>query len=469
MNRPLKPPPDQPQRDQALDPARSVLVQAPAGSGKTDLLTRRFLRLLTEVEDPGQIVAITFTKAAAAEMRNRILGVLEKAAAEIEVAPQAVAPSAQTTISPSSRNDFSMATLAHRALTHSRNLNWNLLDLPAQLRITTIDAFCRELALQQPLLSGLGGGLDISNPATELHRRAARKALEAVGTTPNSNSDSLAAAIGDLLLWRDNNWQELEDLLVAMLKVRDRWMHDFLVDLNPDWDDLRARLERPFANAVRTALDRLMGLLDRVTGCRDEALALARFACEEPGAKSPRDLAELAELPASLDAGFQSVHEDCLKITAFLLTKDGTWRKEKGLTVNDGFPLPPEERPANLASALSSSASTPSTVLSPRSTLCATCLRPATPKTIGASSAPASCFSAAPPLNSRSSSPKPPWSTTPKSPRSRKTSSGVPTAFLRTPPSSLPTAYATCSSTNFKTPQPPPTPASRLSHRRMAR
>ncbi len=73
--------PDQRQREQALDAGRSILVQAPAGSGKTDLLTRRFLRLLSEVDEPGRIVAITFTKAAAAEMRNRILSELEKAAA----------------------------------------------------------------------------------------------------------------------------------------------------------------------------------------------------------------------------------------------------------------------------------------------------------------------------------------------------------------------------------------------------
>ena len=48
----LSAPPDQAQRIAALDPHRSILVQAPAGSGKTDLLTRRFLRLLAEVDDP---------------------------------------------------------------------------------------------------------------------------------------------------------------------------------------------------------------------------------------------------------------------------------------------------------------------------------------------------------------------------------------------------------------------------------
>ena len=65
---------------------------------------------------------------------------------------------------------------------------------------------------------------------------------------------AVVAAIEELLLWRDNGWQEMEELLVEMLKSRDRWMHGFVLEREPDWDALRERLERPFANAVRDAL-----------------------------------------------------------------------------------------------------------------------------------------------------------------------------------------------------------------------
>ncbi len=220
-------PTDRAQREIALDPLRSVLVQAPAGSGKTDLLTRRFLRLLAEVEEPGEIVAITFTKAAAAEMRNRVLSKLEDAAQE--------AGDAET-------DALSMEALARRVVAHSRLLGWNLIDQPAQLRISTIDSFCREIALQKPLLSGLGGGLEIAEAPGDLYRRAARRTLQQIG----GKNAALNSAISKLLLWRDNNWQGLEKLLASMLEQRDRWMQAFVFDPDEDEGELREWLERPF-------------------------------------------------------------------------------------------------------------------------------------------------------------------------------------------------------------------------------
>jgi ATP-dependent exoDNAse (exonuclease V) beta subunit len=314
------PPPDQPKRQRALDPSRSVLVQAPAGSGKTDLLTRRFLRLLAEVDEPGQVVAITFTIAAAAEMRHRILAELEKAADDVP---------------PSADDEFSMDALARRALERSQLLGWKLLDLPAQLRISTIDSFCRDLALQQPLLSGLGGGLEIADQPNGLYRRAARQTLERIGQSDRA----LSGAIEALLLWRDNNWQEMEDLLVEMLSKRDRWMHDFVLSHNPDWEALRRSLERPFASAVRGALGTLNQLIDQVPGAREEALGLARFACTQTGGQLHGELAELAEFPCGPFDSSDAVEEArlaCINLAALLLIGEGSFRKQ--INVRLGFP-----------------------------------------------------------------------------------------------------------------------------------
>jgi ATP-dependent helicase/nuclease subunit A len=319
-NSPVLPaPPDQDQRDIALDPARSVIVQAPAGSGKTDLLTRRFLRLLAEVNEPREIVAITFTRAAAAEMRHRILAELEKAA---------------NAVIDSSADELSMESLAARALARSHERNWQLPELAAQLRISTIDSFCRDLAMQEPIFSGIGNRLEIHERPAELYRRAARSTLEKLG---DPAYPELSKAIQELLLLRDNGWKELEELLVKMLGQRDRWMHDFVLSNEKDWEELRERLERPFARAVRQTVEGLSQLLDRAA--RDEAHELARFACDQKESDVYRGLAELAEFPHGPYANNAALEEGrtaYLCVAKLLLNDDGDFRVRIDKTL--GFP-----------------------------------------------------------------------------------------------------------------------------------
>ena len=346
-------PPDQSERSRALDPTRSFLVQAPAGSGKTYLLTQRFLRLLALAQEPDEIVAITFTNAAAAEMRNRVLEALEKA--EIESVQTSAIPGLKgETWGTLDDDSESLAALARKAMEHAHRMGWKLLDQPGQLRITTIDAFCRGLALQSPLswglLSGLGGKLDAVENAKGLYRRAARRTIELLAGADSA----LRRSVEEVLLWRDNNWKDVEELLMDMLGQRNRWYQEFVFAREGDWEALRNRLEAPFCRDVRRRLEALGRMLDGLTGSREFALKLARFACASGGKSAPFGLAERAELPVSFvtidDVEDAVLLDDAAgayrDLACFLLTKEGAWRKKGGLNLNNGFPATLEGKAA---------------------------------------------------------------------------------------------------------------------------
>ena len=145
-------------RARALDPQRSFIVQAPAGSGKTELLTQRYLRLLATVEHPEQVLAITFTRKAAAEMRARIVKAIESAASDA------------IPLASHQRQTWTLAR-AVRALDQSRG--WNLTQHPARLRIQTIDALTGLLARRLPILSGIGAAFELVDDARFLYEEAA--------------------------------------------------------------------------------------------------------------------------------------------------------------------------------------------------------------------------------------------------------------------------------------------------------
>ncbi len=245
------------QRERALDLSQTFIVRAPAGSGKTDLLTRRFLKLLAVVSEPEEILAITFTRAATAEMRSRVLKHLEEA--------QTTAPAP---------DEDGRTTLARAALANSEARGWRILEQSQRLNIETIDSLCLRIAHGQPLLSRMGGRLSPVERADLMYAQAARRTLGQLGGRDAALNDALA----HLLAIRDNNLQDCEKLIAEMLKQRDQWIRAFPLVTDIDWDEVRSRLERPFKREVKRALGEVYDLLASEPAVANELVELADYA-----------------------------------------------------------------------------------------------------------------------------------------------------------------------------------------------
>ena len=203
-------PSDAEARAQALDIRRSFVVEAPAGSGKTGLLIQRFLKLLAgeSVTSPEQVLAMTFTIKATAELRDRILAQVHAAAAGTPV---------------HSAFDRQTRALAEAVLARDRLLGWNLRDHPRLLNIRTIGSVCADIAARLPVLSGSGGRLaPIDNPEP-LYREAARRTLLLLGSAAPNSNPVFDQALRDLLLHRDGDLANCESLIANMLSLRDQW------------------------------------------------------------------------------------------------------------------------------------------------------------------------------------------------------------------------------------------------------
>ena len=240
---------DAAERELALDTRRSVIVEAPAGSGKTGLLVQRYLKLLAEpdVVQPEEVLAITFTNKATAELQQRVLGHLQAAQLNLPL--------------PADAKPFDLQTraLALATLRRSAELGWNLLAVPQRLNIRSIDSVCGLIANSLPLLSGSGGDRKPTTQAGALYRSAARSTLLQLG---GSNS-ALDHALRTLLNHRNGNLSNCESLLADMLGARDQWGE--LIPLDAvELDDatldsvVRPRLERALEQIVCSGLARAL-------------------------------------------------------------------------------------------------------------------------------------------------------------------------------------------------------------------
>ncbi|MEO6910429.1 MAG: UvrD-helicase domain-containing protein, partial [Edaphobacter sp.] len=307
-------PPDWREREKALDIRQSWIVEAPAGSGKTGLLIQRYLKLLSDesVEQPEQVLAITFTVKATGEIRERVVEQLEKAAQNQPL---------------QNDSEFERETraLAESVLRRDRMLGWGLLERPRRLRVRTIDSVCAEIAGSLPVLSGGGGAQSPVLDASVLHHEAARRTLMQLG----GKDHALDAALRLVLLHRDGNLVDCERLLAGMLALRDQWGE--LVPLSGrDLDDayldgtVLPRLERALELVICAALTRLSQTLPA-----NILQELSHFAGELGHASGYKGAASPIAICAGLHSAPEETAEDLAHWRALvhLLTKsDGGWR-----------------------------------------------------------------------------------------------------------------------------------------------
>ena len=300
-------------RAAALDPARSFLVEAPAGSGKTTLLTQRLLTLLQTARHPESILAITFSRKAAGEMRERVGAALSAAAAGT---------------APKNSVDAATIALARRVLETDRARGWNLLAQPSRLRILTIDAFNQWLAARLPILSNAGASLTISDRPAELYAHAARRLVADIEA-----GGALGDALGTVLRHLDNDVEQLELLLAGMLQSRDRWLRHVLASASLERDaELRALLEDALATLISAALQRVARRLSPPLGARLATLAVAAAGRMSDAGAGGQALIDARGTPAPSAAALAAWQ----MLATLLFTKEGEWRRV--VNKNQGFP-----------------------------------------------------------------------------------------------------------------------------------
>lgn len=275
----------------ASDPKASAWVSANAGSGKTHVLTQRVKRLLLAGVEPGRILCLTFTKAAAATMANRVLGDLARWVSLDEASLRAELAALE---------GLAPHHVGRGELDAARRIFARALETPGGLKIQTIHAFCDALLHQFPFEAGIAASFAVLDDVSraELVVESRNEILAEASAEPDG-------ALGQALtrvtaIAAEQSFATLLDEVIAKASLVER--------LLPSLDDLPA---------LRRRIDRALGLAAGVTEAAIDARVLAEAALPE---------ARWAEAIGLLKAGKQTDRERAGGLAAALSLRDPSAR-----------------------------------------------------------------------------------------------------------------------------------------------
>lgn len=238
-------PEDQEIRERALSPGESFHLEAPAGSGKTSVLLARFLTLLTKVEAPEELLALTFTRKAAGELRTRVMQLLWR---REELGPEA---------NPWERE---LTELAGEVWRHFSRRTGAVQEILAaeRLPIMTFHSFCAQLLRYAPQEAGLPLDFQLleDNEAEWLKEEALEELRRRLA--PRPAQDPVRLALVRRLVRLNNDWPRLARELRSLVSRRDG-LKDFLklAKLGREPGAYEELLGKRYQSLLRPVLDAL--------------------------------------------------------------------------------------------------------------------------------------------------------------------------------------------------------------------
>ena len=308
-------------RNQSLNPRQSFIVEAPAGSGKTELLIQRYLKLLGGVSQPEEILAMTFTRKAAGEMKARIIEALNRA--------QDISP-------PEKAHQQTTWNLAKVALERNQKFGWKLLENPARLRVVTIDSFCSFLTKRTPLLSKIGGATEIQENIQDLHATTAKRILSKM----ESSNYPYAELVRALLQHLDNDKKTFINRISELLNLRDQWMISFFDKFENIKEHLldnthKEKLEKIYTELIEKHLTKTFHLFPE--SLKTPLITFGGYAGKNLNIyDSENPITALSQLDSFPNPKIKQLNQ-WKGISNFLLTSTGEFRKR--VDRNLGFPV----------------------------------------------------------------------------------------------------------------------------------